>query len=65
MGLAIIVVPAATAVPETASALIWGFRGKDTLSLASLVGEKGTIHNTFSRNRIASYDMGPRYSRLS
>ena len=40
MGLAIIVVPAATAVPETASALIWGFRGKDTLSLASLVGEK-------------------------
>jgi cation:H+ antiporter len=40
MGLAIIVIPAATAVPETASALIWGFRGQDTLSLASLVGEK-------------------------
>jgi cation:H+ antiporter len=40
MGLAIIVVPAATAIPETASALIWGFRGKDTLSIASLVGEK-------------------------
>ncbi len=40
MGLAIIVVPAATAVPETASALIWGFRGQDTLSIASLVGEK-------------------------
>jgi cation:H+ antiporter len=40
MGLAIIVIPAATAVPETTSALIWVFRGKDTLSLASLVGEK-------------------------
>ncbi|HTY73949.1 MAG TPA: sodium:calcium antiporter, partial [Candidatus Nanoarchaeia archaeon] len=40
MGLSIIVIPAATAVPETASALIWGFRGKDTLSIASLVGEK-------------------------
>jgi cation:H+ antiporter len=40
MGLSIIVVPAATAVPETASALIWGFRGQDTLSIASLVGEK-------------------------
>jgi cation:H+ antiporter len=40
MGLAIIVVPAATAVPETASALIWGFRGQDSLSIASLVGEK-------------------------
>jgi cation:H+ antiporter len=40
MGLAIIVIPAATAIPETVSALIWGFRGKDTLSLASLVGEK-------------------------
>ena len=40
MGLSIIVIPAATAIPETASALIWGFRGKDTLSIASLVGEK-------------------------
>lgn len=40
MGLAIILVPAATAVPETSSALIWAFRGKDTLSIGSLVGEK-------------------------
>lgn len=40
LGLALIVVPAATAIPETASALIWGFSGKDTLSLGSLVGEK-------------------------
>lgn len=40
MGLAIIVVPAATAVPETASTLIWGFRGQDILRIASLVGEK-------------------------
>jgi cation:H+ antiporter len=40
MGLAIIVIPAATAIPETSSALIWGFRGKDTMSMSSLVGEK-------------------------
>lgn len=40
LGLALIVVPAATAIPETSSALIWSFRGKDTLSVASLVGEK-------------------------
>lgn len=46
LGLALIVVPAATAIPETASALIWGYRGKDTLSLGSLVGEK-ILYSTF------------------
>lgn len=40
LGLAIIIVPAATAIPETITALIWGYRGKDTLSIGSLVGEK-------------------------
>ncbi len=40
MGLALIVIPAATAIPETISALIWGYRGKDTLSVGALVGEK-------------------------
>jgi cation:H+ antiporter len=40
LGLALILVPAATALPETTTALIWGYRGKDTLSLGSLVGEK-------------------------
>jgi cation:H+ antiporter len=47
MGLAIIVVPAATAIPETASALIWGFKGKDTMSIASLVGEKVLFSTLF------------------
>ncbi len=46
MGLALIIVPAATAIPETASALIWGYRGKDTMSLGSLVGEK-VLYSTF------------------
>jgi cation:H+ antiporter len=46
MGLALIIVPAATAIPETASALIWGYRGRDTLSLGSLVGEK-VLYSTF------------------
>ncbi len=45
-GVALIVIPAATAIPETASALIWGYRGRDTLSLGSLVGEK-VLYSTF------------------
>ncbi len=40
LGLALIAIPAATAIPETVNALIWGYKGKDTLSLGSLVGEK-------------------------
>jgi cation:H+ antiporter len=40
IGLAIIIIPAATAIPETITALIWGYKGKDTLSIGSLVGEK-------------------------
>ena len=39
-GLALLIVPAATAIPETISALIWAYRGKDTLALGALVGEK-------------------------
>ena len=46
LGLALIVVPAATAIPETVSALIWGYRGKDTMSIGSLVGEK-ILYSTF------------------
>jgi cation:H+ antiporter len=46
LGLAMIIIPAATAIPETITALIWGYRGKDTLSIASLVGEK-ILYSTF------------------
>ncbi|MCD6494259.1 MAG: sodium:calcium antiporter [Archaeoglobaceae archaeon] len=46
MGLALIIVPAATAIPETSTAIIWGFRGKDTLCIGSLVGEK-VLYSTF------------------
>ena len=46
MGLALIIVPAATAIPETSTAIIWGFRGKSTLSIASLIGEK-VLYSTF------------------
>lgn len=38
--LAIIIIPFATAIPETLTAMIWGYQGKDTFSVASLVGEK-------------------------
>lgn len=40
LGLSIILIPAATAIPETASAIIWAWSGKDTLSVGALVGEK-------------------------
>jgi len=46
LGLAMIIIPAATAIPETITALIWGYRGKDTLSIGSLVGEK-ILYSTF------------------
>jgi len=46
LGLAIILIPAATAIPETTNALIWGYRGKDTMSIGSLVGEK-ILYATF------------------
>lgn len=45
-GLSLIVIPAATAIPETASALVWGYKGRDTLSIGSLVGEK-ILYSTF------------------
>ena len=41
-----IIIPAATAIPETITAIIWGYRGKDTLSIGSLVGEK-ILYATF------------------
>lgn len=46
LGLALVIIPFATAIPETISALIWGYRGKDTMSLGSLVGEK-ILYSTF------------------
>lgn len=46
LGLALIIIPAATAIPETVTALIWSYRGKDTLSIGSLVGEK-ILYSTF------------------
>ncbi len=46
LGLAVIIIPAATAIPETITALIWGYRGKDTLSIGALVGEK-ILYSTF------------------
>lgn len=46
LGLALIIIPAATAMPETITAIVWGYRGKDTLSIGSLVGEK-ILYATF------------------
>ena len=46
LGLAMVIIPIATVIPETITALIWGYRGKDTLSVGSLVGEK-ILYATF------------------
>ena len=40
LSLAILIVPVATIVPETMSACLWAYKGKDTTAIASLVGEK-------------------------
>jgi len=46
LGLSIIVIPLATAIPETLNAMIWGYKGKDNLAISALVGEK-LLYSTF------------------
>lgn len=46
LGLSIIVVPLATAIPETLNAMIWGYKGNDSLAISALVGEK-VLYSTF------------------
>ena len=40
IAISIVIVPLSTAIPETITAMIWGYKGRDTLSISSLVGEK-------------------------
>lgn len=40
MAMSIIITPIATIMPESITAIIWAFKGRDTLAVASLVGEK-------------------------
>ncbi|MEM3190742.1 MAG: sodium:calcium antiporter [Candidatus Parvarchaeota archaeon] len=40
LSFSIIIIPLGTAIPETMTAIIWSFKGKDTLAISSLVGEK-------------------------
>jgi len=46
MGAAIVLVPAATAIPETISAMLWAYRGKDTLAVSAVIGEN-ILYATF------------------
>ncbi|MEM1619837.1 MAG: hypothetical protein QXU97_01315 [Fervidicoccaceae archaeon] len=46
LGAAVILAPAATAIPETMSAMIWAYRGKDTLAVGAVVGEN-ILYATF------------------
>jgi cation:H+ antiporter len=46
LGLSLIIIPLATAIPETISAIIWSYHGKDTLGMGALVGEK-ILYSTF------------------
>ncbi len=46
LSLSIIVIPVATAIPETLSAMIWAFRGRNSLAVGSIVGEK-VLYATF------------------
>ncbi|ADY00994.1 sodium/calcium exchanger membrane region [Vulcanisaeta moutnovskia 768-28] len=40
MGLSIIIVPTATVLPESITAVIWTWRERDTMAVAALIGEK-------------------------
>jgi cation:H+ antiporter len=40
LALSILIVPIATVLPESVTAVIWAYQGKDTLAVAALVGEK-------------------------
>ncbi len=44
--LSIIIVPSVAALPESVVGLVWAYRGRDTLALASVVGEK-ILYSTF------------------
>ncbi len=44
--LSIIVVPSVAALPESVVGLVWAYKGRDTLALASVVGEK-VLYSTF------------------
>jgi cation:H+ antiporter len=40
MGLSIVIIPTATVLPESITAVIWTWKGRDTMAVAALVGEK-------------------------
>jgi len=40
MGLSIIIVPTATVLPESITAIIWTLGNRDTMAVAALIGEK-------------------------
>lgn len=46
LALALVLIPAVTAIPETSSDIIWAYKGKDNLCLGALVGEK-VLYATF------------------
>lgn len=46
LSFSIILVPIATAIPETIAGMIWAFKGKNTLAVGSLVGEN-VLYATF------------------
>ena len=46
LAVSILIIPLATAIPETLSAMVWAFRGKNSLAIGSVVGEK-VLYATF------------------
>jgi cation:H+ antiporter len=40
MGLSMIIIPTATVLPESITAIIWTLRNRDTMAVAALIGEK-------------------------
>ncbi len=46
IALAILVTPLAAVLPESITAIIWTFKGRDTLAVAAMIGEK-VLYSTF------------------
>ena len=47
LALSLILVPIATALPETMSSMIWAYKGQDTLAIGALIGEQAIFSTLY------------------
>ncbi len=47
LALSLVLVPIATALPETMSSMIWAYKGQDTLAIGALIGEQAIFSTLY------------------